>query len=107
MKKILLIISLLLLLSCQSMAQVFTQKDRQELFNREGENPGHGGDNVSPDPPVTPIGSGLLVLTGLSIGYACFKRNRKEDWKIFEYYKMGWFAISIFLFFKNFSLIIK
>lgn len=98
---------LLLLLSFQidAKAQLFERNESFKAEGSKGTDPHGGGGNSGSDP--APIGSGLLVLTGLSIGYACFKRNRKEDWKIFEYYKMGWFTISIFLFFKNFSLIIK
>ena len=80
MKKLVFTIVFSLFLCYQSMAQIFVQRDQQEsLFNREKENEkGHGGDNPDPDPGV-PLGSGLLMLTGLSAGYVCIKRSRKED----------------------------
>lgn len=50
------------------------------------ENRGDENDDPNTGGEPTPIGSGLLVLTGLSLGYACFKHSRNEDWIIFSPY---------------------
>lgn len=104
--KLKLIFGLLLLLQVHTFGQDNSNNGLFSSRNVQDEYPPHRGDpsGGSPGGEPVPIGSGLLVLTGLSIGYACFKRNRKEDWKIFEYYKMGWFAISIFLYFQKFFI---
>lgn len=52
---------------------LFARNQTEKIRGDGGGDPGGGGGEP------TPIGSGLLVLTGLSIGYACFKQSRKED----------------------------
>ena len=48
----------------------------------KGVNPGGGGqEGEDPDPndPNSPIGSGVAILFGFGVGYACVKRSRNED----------------------------
>lgn len=55
---------------------LFTSRNKQDEHAYDKGDPSggsHGGEPV-------PIGSGLLVLTGLSMVYACIKHSRKEDW---------------------------
>lgn len=88
MKKVL-VLGLLMLLTTGLMAQknsgfFSTKETGEEFLNRDhaGDEPepggGHGGDNPNPDPGVSPLGSGLLILAGLSAGYVYLKRNKKE-----------------------------
>ena len=82
--KLKLILGLLLLLQVQLIAQsnsnngLFSSRNQQNenSLNRDhpgGTTPGGGGGEP------TPIGSGLLALTGLSLGYAWSKHSRNED----------------------------
>lgn len=73
-----LILSLILLLQLGLMAQetkqpgLFSSRPREVRGDDPPQPPDpHGGE--------VPIGSGLLLLTGLSAGYVCIKRSRKED----------------------------
>lgn len=78
MKKfIVIILFCFVVIPCTMKAQLF---ERDESFKTEGSkgNDPHGGSGGSGSDPA-PIGSGLLVLTGLSLGYACFKQRCKED----------------------------
>ncbi len=94
MKKLRFVVLLLYLLSIFGVPQVKAQlfnhnEDKQTEFqyNRnslrggdQGEERGGGGGEP------TPIGSGLLALTCLSLGYAWSKHSRNEDWIIFSSY---------------------
>ena len=88
MKKVFCFLIVLLTLSSIQMRAQFLRESKDYshesgLFYSEkydGNEPNkHGGGSGSGQGGEVPIGSGLLVLTGLSLGYACFKRNRKED----------------------------
>ena len=71
---------LALMLMVQLTANATCQKEGQGLFEKKeitrghpgGTEPGGGGGE-----PL-PLGSGLLVLTGLAAGYALVKGKRKE-----------------------------
>ena len=73
-----LILSLILLLQLGLIAQESKQPGLFSSRPRElrGDDP-----PLPPDPHggETPIGSDLLVLTCLSLGYACIKHSHKED----------------------------
>ena len=83
MKKLLFVLSLILFLWAPAFAQsdhnhgLFSSRNQQNDNSPSRDHPGGttsgGGGNESP------IGSGLLVITGLSLGYACIKPNRKKD----------------------------
>ena len=87
MKRSILFLGLLMLISqAQVKAQMFRQGNNERessLFSetmQPDQDRGQGsGTNPDPGGEPTPIGSGLLLLTGLSAGYAWFKRSRNED----------------------------
>lgn len=76
MKKVL-VLGLLMLLTTGLMAQnnsgMFSSGEAKEIYR--GLDP---DDPPNPDPGVSPLGSGLLILAGLSAGYVYLKRNKKE-----------------------------
>lgn len=78
--KTVLVLGLLMLLTTGLMAQnnsgFFSSRETGEEFQRRGDagdEPGGGGGE-----PL-PLGSGLLVLTGLAAGYALVKGKRNEE----------------------------
>lgn len=73
-------LALALLLIVQVQGEAAIQTEKQGLFETTTITRG----DVAPDPPEpggepTPLGSGLLVLTGLAAGYALMKGKRNEE----------------------------
>ena len=74
-------LALALLLIAQVQGKASIQNEKPGLFIKENTTTTRG--DVPPDPPepgggTLPLGSGLLVLTGLAAGYALVKGKRKE-----------------------------
>ena len=84
MKKVLVFCLLSFIISGRVNAQLFLQgketerasRNIQEYDGADKHGPGSGSGGGG---EVTPLGSGLLLLTGLAAGYVCFKRSRNED----------------------------
>lgn len=74
-------LALALLLIVQVQGKASIQNEKPGLFIKENTTTTRGvvtPDNPEPGGEPTPLGSGLLVLTGLAAGYALVKGKRKE-----------------------------